>query len=67
MKLALSQEKALARLSATWQTPYALRVGIRTLDSLVRMGLAERRALSGDVFPRVNTEYRIAERQEKDP
>ena len=39
MKLSLSQQKALSKITSEWQSSYKLGIGLNTLKSLVRLGL----------------------------
>jgi hypothetical protein len=59
-KLTDSQQKALDKLTNTWQSRHTLRVGRNTLDSLVERGLADRRYPLGSIAFPDTTEYRRA-------
>lgn len=54
-----TQKKALAALTAEWQSAYDLKCSRSTLDALVRKKLADSRHCLGAVaFPRAGIEYR---------
>lgn len=61
LKLTKAQERAKAKLTGSWQSPYMLGETIPTLEGLVRREIAERaRKRFGSLFfPRSATYYRL--------
>ena len=58
-KLSPAQQKAIERLTSEWNGAYTLRSSLPTLNSLVRLGFAEKRDGLGSLFfPRSNVMFR---------
>jgi hypothetical protein len=57
-----SQKLTLARLTEQWQSAFTLRCNMRTLQTLVKLGLAEHRQDSlGAMFsPKTSNYYRLS-------
>ncbi|WP_143744733.1 hypothetical protein [Mesorhizobium prunaredense] len=61
MKLSKTSEDALAKLAATEGSPYQLELSMKTLNSLVRRGLATRNGETTAMTARYTTTYKISE------
>jgi hypothetical protein len=58
--LTAAQERAMRKLTAEWQSAYALGESITTLNILAKKGLCVHRCGLGSVFsPRTANEYRL--------